>query len=520
MSEEKVVYLVNAGNDPGMASVSNDYSFPPLGVLALGSWLKERIPEVEVVVRDGGVHSMDAIGEDLYEYNPWLVGVSVLGTSYQNALQIAEEAKCFGTTTVFGNDQAAQLARNGMKNRLVVDYVVGSEYGEEALEHIVRYELMVDGGVDPRSLPHVTYSDGEPKGFDYDKDKSTLSILQSSLGEEKSRRNVLDSLPIVDRTLYPESHWQTYLENYLSKFAGYHVDPQTLARLKKEFPDDYQKKVIEEAKKVVTGVSTMNRARGCSRAKEEVKCKHCDMFLDPTFSTPEMFWEEARSAYEQVGANVLYEVCDSLSSFPKFVGDVAKSRPDDLGFDPQFFVYAQALDLIRNPDMIKQFQDIGVFRVNVGLESGSDRTLKHMKGRHDSVDTNYRALRMLKDSGIYVYGSLVLGTEKETQETLRETVDWAKTIVDEGLVADIEAQPILPLPNNYYGRQLYSKGLFPGGEASDWPVNTDIISKIYVDTLSGVNHDDAIEAVKEVREHAREKGINFGSGASRESQYA
>ena len=50
-----LVYLVNAGNDIGMSSIANDHSFPALGVLALGTWLKNHVPDIEVVVRDGGV---------------------------------------------------------------------------------------------------------------------------------------------------------------------------------------------------------------------------------------------------------------------------------------------------------------------------------------------------------------------------------------------------------------------------------------------------------------------------------
>jgi|SRR3989344_208517 len=492
MTNKEVVYLVNAQNDPGMAALSNEASFPALGVLALGSWLKNRVPNVEVVCRDGEVHSHEKVIDDIYNLAPAIVGVSVLGTSYQNALEIAETAKCFGATTVFGNDQASQLSRKILKNRPYVDYVIGSEYGEESLELLVRRELGED--IPLESIPHLTWSDGSVKGFDFSKDSGNLSIMNSALNPSGKRRNSLDAFPVIDRTLYPQDHWDSYLKNYLAKFSGLHKTP-------------------------VTGVSTMNRARGCSRSKDSTKCKHCDMFLDPAFSSPEKFWEEARAAYEQVGANVLYEVCDSLSSFPDFVKGVVKTKPGDLGFDPQFFVYAQALDLVRNPEMVQYFKDMGVFRANVGLESGSNPTLQHMKGRHDSVETNYSALRMLKDAGIHVYGSLVLGTEPETPRTLRETVNWAKKIIDEGLVADIEAQPILPLPNNYYGRQLYQAGLFPGGNDWDWPVDTDSVSKIYIDRFSGIRYDQAIEAAKEIREHAKAAGINFGSGVSREEKY-
>jgi len=526
--KKEVVYLVNAANDIGMAAIANDYSFPALGVLALGTWLKQRIPDLEVIVRDGGVHSHDKVIEDIYDYAPSIVGVSVLGTSYQNALQIAETAKAIGATTIFGNDQAAQLSRKIIQNRPVVDYVIGSEYGEESLELLVRHEL--GENVPLEAIPHLTWSDGVTKGFDYETQMKTLSLLGSNLDKTGKRWEALDVFPIVDRTLYPQEHWESYLQNYLSTFAELHVEPEALAKLRKQFPNRlidnhpernaYKKRAIEEAKKNVIGVSTMNRARGCSRASDTRKCKFCDMYLDPVSSSPEMFWREAKTANEQVGANVLYEVCDSLSSFPKFLRDVAKSRPNTLGFEPQFFVYAQAVDLVRNPDIVKYFQDMGVFRANIGLESFSNPTLKHMKGEGDSVEKNYQALQMLKDAGIHVYGSLVLGSEAETPKTLRETVQGAKRIMDGGLVADIEAQPVLPLPNNVYGRKLYQAGLFPGGNKTDWPVNTDEVSRIYIDNFSGISHRQAIEAAREIRNYARAKGINFGSGVSKESQYS
>jgi radical SAM superfamily enzyme YgiQ (UPF0313 family) len=497
---KEVVYLVNAANDAGMSAIANDYSFPALGVLSLGTWLKQRMPDLEVIVRDGGVHSHNKVLEDIFDYAPSIVGVSVLGTSYQNALQIAETAKAFGATTIFGNDQASQLSRKILQNRPFVDYVIGSEYGEESLELLVRHELGED--VPLESIPHLTWFDTKGPGgckvtgFDYEKGRNTLSILGSNLDKSGGDRwGVLDVFPIVDRTLYPQEHWDAYLKNYMSKFAGLHKIP-------------------------VTGVSTMNRARGCNRAKDNVKCKFCDMFLDPTSSTPEMFWKEAKAAYEQVGANVLYEVCDSFSSFGPFLRNVAKAKPSDLGFEPQFFVYAQAVDLVRDPEIVKYFKDIGVFRANIGLEAFSNPTLKHMKGSNDSVEKNYQALRMLKDRGIHVYGSLVLGSEAETPQTLRETVERARRIINEGLVADIEAQPVLPLPNNVYGRRLHEARLFPGGEEADWPINTDEVSRIYIDNFSGISHRQAIEAAREIRGYAKAKGINFGSGVSKESQYS
>jgi radical SAM superfamily enzyme YgiQ (UPF0313 family) len=493
MANKDLVYLVNAGNDTGMSSIANDHSFPALGVLALGTWLKEYVPDVEVVVRDGGVVGNEEIVQEIERIKPGIVGVSVLSTSYQNSLEIALHAKELGAHTIFGNDQASQLSRKILEKRPYVDFVVGSEYGEKSLELLVRSLRGEAIGFD--EIPDLTFrTNGDIAGFDYEKDKGLLSIVSSPLYKTKSRKTALDIFPVVDRTLFPtETHWKKYLENYMDRFSGLHEGEE------------------------VTGVTTMNRARGCSRAKDP--CSFCDMLLDVSFSSPEKFWEEVQEAYKQVGANVFYEVCDSFSSFPGLIDGIVRTKPD-LDFDPKFFVYAQAIDLVRKPELVEQFKQMGVFRVNIGLEAGSDRTLQHMKGRYDSVDTNYGALQMLHNAGIHVYGSFVLGSDEETPETLRETVGWAKKIMREELIADVEAQPLLPLPQNRQGRKLQASGLLPAEmQNTDWPWDTDRIAQIYIDNFSGVTYQDVLSAAREIRDCAKEHRLNYGSGVSREEKY-
>lgn len=287
--------------------------------------------------------------------------------------------------------------------------------------------------------------------------------------------------------------WEGYLENYLSAFGHLHGN---LAP---------------------TGITTMNRARGCSRANENIKCKHCDMLLDVAFSSGQRFWDEVRAAHAQVQSEVFYEVCDSLTSFPRFIREVCRTRPKDLGFDPSFFIYGQALDIVRNDDLGDLLAELNVFKLNIGLESGCDQTLRHMKGPKDSVEINEAALRVLKQRGINVYGSFVLGTEPETQETLRTTVDWIRRIIDEGLISDVEAQPILPLHNNHYGRKLFSS--YRPSTEEDWPIDIDEVSREFITRYSGVSYEDCIAAANEIRQHASQARINFGSGLSKKENY-
>ncbi|MEK6973794.1 MAG: radical SAM protein [Nanoarchaeota archaeon] len=508
MTNNNLIYLVNAGNDPSMSAMSNDYSFPALGILALGTWLKDRLPDLEVLCRDGAVRPNESIRQEILRTKPMLVGVSSLCTSYQNSLDIAAAAKEAGSKVVFGNDQASQTSRLILENRSNVDYVIGAEYGELDLELLVRH--LRGEKIDIRDIPTLTFrQDRAVAGFDFHNPahKRRLSIKHPAsryrelwqfleLGvDEVDRTRALDMFPIVDRTLYPADHWQIYLKNYMQRFARLHRNE-------------------------VTGVTTMNRARGCNR-QGSAQCKHCDMLLDISMSSPEIFWKEVRKAHEQVNATSIYECCDSLSSFPGLIRQLAESRPSDLGFDPEFYVYCQAADLAEHPERVDMLRDIGVFRVNMGLESMSDVTLRDMKGEKDSVDKNYKALQLLKDRGIYVYASFVLGSERETQHTLfDETVPRVCELIRNDLICDAEAQPVLPLHGNYQGRVLLEHGLMTcEGQPADWPLNVDELSRRYIDSFSGVSHNDAVDAARMIRQCARERGINFGSGVSRTENY-
>jgi len=541
MTNNDLVYLVNAGNDEGMASMSNDYSFPALGILALGTWLQKRMPDLDVIARDGAIRTTEQIQEEIARLNPAIMGISTLCTSYQNSLKIAKTAKDSGAKVVLGNDQASQTSRLILEHQPNVDYVIGAEYGELPLEMLVRH--IRDRQIPLDKIPSLTFRhDGKVVGFDYERDKCKLSLRNQESGYSgivlehglrSNNRDILDIFPIVNRNLYPEDHWKRYLANYLSKFAELHLSPETLSELKKKYPNwldeenpdynRYTQEAISLASKIVTGVTTMNRARGCSRKGSDV-CKHCDItgvrIGEISMSSPEIFWEEVRTAHDQVKATSFYEACDSFSSFPELIKRIVKARPSNLKFNPEFYVYAQAIDLAEHPERVDMLKEMGVFRVNMGLESMSDKTLKHMKGERDSVKHNERALQLCKDRNIKVYGSFVLGSEAETPETLRETTERVCDLLNDGYLCDAEAQPVLPLAGNYQGEVLRRHGLiYDNPLHPDHPVNVDDSSKIFINRFSGVRHEECIESTKTIRAKAKKCRKNCGSGVSLEKNY-
>ncbi|MBU1255640.1 B12-binding domain-containing radical SAM protein, partial [Patescibacteria group bacterium] len=71
-------------------------------------------------------------------------------------------------------------------------------------------------------------------------------------------------------------------------------------------------------------------------------------------------------------------------------------------------------------------KEMGVLAVGLGLESGSDKTLKYLKGGNVSVEDNINAIAILKKYNIAANASFVIGSPKETKEDILETYNFIK----------------------------------------------------------------------------------------------
>ena len=77
-------------------------------------------------------------------------------------------------------------------------------------------------------------------------------------------------------------------------------------------------------------------------------------------------------------------------------------------------------------EVAKLMQEMPVRSVGMGLESGSDKTLKFLKGGNVSVADNVRAIKILKEYRIAANGSFVIGSPQETEEDILKTYHFIK----------------------------------------------------------------------------------------------
>ena len=86
--------------------------------------------------------------------------------------------------------------------------------------------------------------------------------------------------------------------------------------------------------------------------------------------------------------------------------------------------YARATSI--NEESAMLMKQAGCDSVFIGLESGSDKMLKLM-GKEITVDDSKRAIEILRKNDIFTYGYLICGYPGETEETIKETIDFLNT---------------------------------------------------------------------------------------------
>jgi len=84
------------------------------------------------------------------------------------------------------------------------------------------------------------------------------------------------------------------------------------------------------------------------------------------------------------------------------------------------------VDLV-DQDLLRRFRRAGCVRIQYGIESGSDRTLKILK-KGFTVEQAREAVALTREAGIPVSAGFMLGSPGESEEDIKRTVEFAREI--------------------------------------------------------------------------------------------
>jgi len=193
-------------------------------------------------------------------------------------------------------------------------------------------------------------------------------------------------------------------------------------------------------------------SRGCPGA-----CTYCqtkNIFGRRTrFRSPQNVIGEIRRLVYDYGVKEIHFLDDVITANRKFVREfcaLLKQEPYKLHLEVANGLRA---DMV-NEEILTALKEVGLCNVGFGIESGNDRVLKLVK-KGITKDQVRKAIRIAKDIGLETWGFFILGLPGDTEDSIRDTVDFA-----------IELDPkyakfvfLKPFPGSEVFYQLEEKGL-------------------------------------------------------------
>lgn len=96
-------------------------------------------------------------------------------------------------------------------------------------------------------------------------------------------------------------------------------------------------------------------------------------------------------------------------------------------------------------EVLETLKDSGMFMISYGIESMSDKILKSMK-KHITKSQIENALKLTYEAKINIQGNIILGDPEETEETVKESVDWLLAHPEYGInLVMIRTYPFSPI---------------------------------------------------------------------------
>ena len=319
------------------------------------------------------------------DFSPRLVGLGGITASYKNCKELVANIKNdFKNIVIVVGGVLASIPDLLLKNAHV-DFVVHGE-GEISFPNLIK---TIEEGGDVSAVKGISFLKGE-------------KICRTDIQPQISN---LDDIPIPECTLLDVDKYLEPAENWVDWYFKHDKDEhrKMLDRLsgKKLFP-------------IITSRGCPYRCIFCYRHHRGLR-QHSVKYIINMIKF-------LRDNYD-VG---IFQISDELTTANKkwvlsFCDAVIN---EDL--NSYFIVLSARADTV-DEEMLVKLKEAGCMMINYGYESGSDVILKEIK-KSVTRQQNLRAGILTKNVVIKNIPEIMIGFPSETQETVKETIDFLKQI--------------------------------------------------------------------------------------------
>ncbi|MBN3040089.1 MAG: B12-binding domain-containing radical SAM protein [Candidatus Omnitrophica bacterium] len=386
------ILLCNPKNDQGTKH-SRKGMYAPLGILSIATYIKNNLGgDVSIDVCDEDIEVLDIARFGNYD----LVGFYATTFNYGQAAEYAYFAKDYGCLTVLGGPHASVLADKIMANKRCFDYIIKFE-AEIPFLQLLKHLLNI-GKVSLEDIVNLVYrsKSGEP------------------VSNKGSLVNDLMELPIPSRDFVD---FNRYIKNCQDMY------PQK---------ENFLAGSIYSCK----GCSWRDKTGGC------VFCARLEQGL--RFRDIDQIWSEIELLKDKYSINSIWDISDDNLNNKEWFKKFVDSRPRSCQ-NISFFIYSR-VNMIQ-PQMIPLFKELNVEEVFLGVESGDNSLLKKsFKGQ--SRDSILKAIKLLRESSIKYFPSIVLGLPDESIESLENTYRLCQEISGIGGLDRMSTTTLKPIPGS------------------------------------------------------------------------
>ena len=107
-------------------------------------------------------------------------------------------------------------------------------------------------------------------------------------------------------------------------------------------------------------------------------------------------------------------------------------------------------------EMLKKLKEINCRQITFGFESGNQRILSILKNNTTTIEENQKAVDLVREVGILVTGSFMIGNPSETEEEIEDTKNF---IIKNNLTAGVGITT--PYPGTKLWEMCKEKGIIP-----------------------------------------------------------
>lgn len=196
-------------------------------------------------------------------------------------------------------------------------------------------------------------------------------------------------------------------------------------------------------------LTTICPGRGCP-----FTCGFC--FKQPSdnkvrFRNPKLVVDEVEEVINKYGIQEINFVSDTMTVKKDFIEDFCNellARNINVSW-----IAPTRVDCI-TPELLKLMKKAGCRSLRFGVESGSPEILK-LIGKDTNLEQVIQAFKWTKEAGIEAFAYLIIGYLNETEETVRQTLDFVRKIKPDLLMYNIAT----PLPSTRLFNQTVQAGL-------------------------------------------------------------